>query len=308
MEIKEKILKLKAEKDAVILAHYYVPGDVQEVADFVGDSYYLSKVAAEAKESVIVFCGVNFMGESAKMLNPDKKVIMPDLKADCPMAHMATVEGIEAARRKHEDLAVVCYINSTAEIKAHSDVCVTSSNALSVVSALPQKNIYFIPDQNLGRYISRLVPEKNFIFNDGYCHVHTSIKKDDLLEKKAELPKAKVASHPECREEILELSDFVGSTSDIIKYVEKTDAEDFLICTETGIFHALEKVGKGKRFHAVSGSQICPDMKLNTLEKLLHALETLDNELHMDESLMKKGLQPLELMLKLAGRKKNEGV
>lgn len=308
MTIREKILKLKAEKDAVILAHYYVPGDVQEVADFVGDSYYLSKVAAEAKESVIVFCGVYFMGESAKMLNPNKKVIMPDLRADCPMAHMATVEGIEAVRRKHEDLAVVCYINSTAEIKANSDVCVTSSNALSVVSALPQKNIYFIPDQNLGRYISGLVPGKNFIFNDGHCHVHTSIKKHDLLKKKAELPEAKVASHPECREEILELSDFVGSTSDIIKYVENTDAADFLICTETGIFHELERIGKGKRFHAVSESQVCPDMKLNTLEKLLHSLETLDNELHMEESLMKKGLQPLELMLKLAGSKKNEGV
>lgn len=308
MTIREKILKLKSEKDAVILAHYYVPGDVQEVADFVGDSYYLSKVAAEAKEKVIVFCGVYFMGESAKMLNPNKKVIMPDLKADCPMAHMATVNGIEKARRDHEDLAVVCYINSTAEIKAHSDVCVTSSNALSVVSALPQKNIYFIPDQNLGRYISNLVPEKNFIFNDGHCHVHTSIRKHDLLKKKAELPYAKVASHPECKEEILELSDFVGSTSDIIKYVERTDAEDFLICTETGIFHELEAVGKGKRFHAVTDPQVCPDMKLNTMEKLLHALETLDNEVIMDDSLMKKGLQPLELMLKLAGSKKNEGV
>ena len=172
-EIIEEIEKLKKEKDAVILAHYYVADWVQEIADYVGDSYYLAKVATELKESTIVFAGVSFMGESAKILNPEKTVLMPDMNADCPMAHMAAVERIEQVRKEYDDLAVVCYINSTAELKTHSDVCVTSSNAMKIVKSLPNKNIFFIPDENLGRYIASKVPEKNFIFNDGFCHVHT---------------------------------------------------------------------------------------------------------------------------------------
>jgi len=306
MDIKEKILKLKKEKDAVILAHYYVPADVQEIADYVGDSYYLSEIATKVKENVIVFCGVYFMGESAKILNPGKVVVMPDLKADCPMAHMARVSDIEKVRKEYSDAAVVCYINSTAEIKAHSDVCVTSSNALRVIKALPNQYIYFIPDENLGRYISQLIPEKTFIFNNGYCHVHARISAADILRKKQEYPDAMVASHAECRSEVLELSDFVGSTSGIIDYVEKTDSKDFIICTETGIFHALEMRAKGKNFHAALEDQICPDMKKNTLEKVLNVLETLDNEVVVDEAIIKKGLLPLERMLKLAAVNSND--
>ncbi|MBD9267489.1 MAG: quinolinate synthase NadA, partial [[Ruminococcus] torques] len=218
MTIREEIEQLKKEKNAVILAHYYVRPEVQEIADYIGDSFYLSKVAVELEEQTIVFCGVSFMGESAKVLNPQKTVLMPDAKADCAMAHMADEETIRAMRKKYDDLAVVCYINSTAELKRLSDVCVTSANAVRIVKALPNKNIFFIPDENLGRFVAKQVPEKNFIFNDGYCHVHASIRKDQVEAAKKAHPNAPFIVHPECRPEILDLADFIGSTSEIIDY------------------------------------------------------------------------------------------
>jgi quinolinate synthase len=300
---KNRIEKLKKERDAVILAHYYVPKDVQEIADYVGDSYYLSKIATRITQKVIVFCGVYFMGESAKILNPDKVVLMVDPMADCPMAHMADIMEIKKIRREIEDVAVVCYINSTAEIKANSDVCVTSSNAYKVIKKLPNKNIYFIPDANLGRHISKLIPEKNFIFNQGYCHVHTKITVNDVLDKKHKYPLAKVAAHPECIQEVLQLADYVGSTSGIIDYVEKSDALDFIICTETGVFYDLEKKIKDKNLHPAIDEQICPDMKKNTLQKLLYTLENLDNEVKVDELMLNNALKPLDKMLKLASEK-----
>ena len=179
-EIKQQIAALKKEKDAVILAHYYVDGPVQEIADFVGDSYYLAKKATTVSERVIIFCGVSFMGESAKILNPDKKVVMADETADCPMAHMVDVDRIKEVRQEYPDVAVVCYVNSTAEIKAASDVCVTSSNAIKIVKNLPNHDIFFIPDNNLGRYVAKQLPDKHFIFNDGFCHVHKSIHREDV--------------------------------------------------------------------------------------------------------------------------------
>ena len=299
-ELTERILQLKAEKDAVILAHYYVPGSVQDIADFIGDSYYLSKIAAQVTEKVIVFCGVAFMGESAKMLNPDKVVLMPDLQADCPMAHMVKIRDIQKIRETYEDVAVVCYINSTAEIKGYADVIVTSSNAKNVIAALPNHYIYFIPDEHLGRYISRQLPEKTFLFNDGYCPVHTSIRVSDVLKMKRELPQAEILAHPECKEDILDLADFVGSTSDLVAYTETSSSQDFIICTEIGVIHEMEKRSLGKSFHAPSVGQVCPDMKLNTVEKIIYALETFEPAVEMDESLRTKGLQPLERMLELA--------
>lgn len=306
-DIKDKIIRLKKERDAVLLAHYYVPGEVQEVADYIGDSYYLSKIAAKAQENIIVFCGVYFMGESAKILNPSKKVLMPDLRADCPMAHMATVSGIENLRKEHPEAAVVCYINSTAEIKAHSDVCVTSSNAVQVIKALPEPVIYFIPDSNLAKYVASRIPEKQFIFNDGYCHVHTGIRRKDVIERRQEHPLAKIAAHPECRAEVLEIADYIGSTSGIIDYVDHTDAKDFIICTETGVFHEILNRTQGKNlFSAKNEAQLCPDMKKNTLLKVLHALETLEPEVHVDENIIKKARLPLDRMLQLAGMKSDE--
>ncbi|MEA4873169.1 MAG: quinolinate synthase NadA [Synergistaceae bacterium] len=298
--VKEKLIRLKKIRNAAILAHYYAPDEVQEIADHMGDSYYLSVTASQMKERVILFCGVSFMAESVKILNPDKTVLMPDPGADCPMAHMAATYEIERIRGKCEDLAVVCYINSTAEIKAHSDVCVTSSNALKVIRSLPEKNIFFIPDKNLGRYISLAIPEKNFIFNDGFCCVHAGIRAEDVINLKKEHPEAKVVTHPECREEITVLSDYVGSTSGIIDYVEKSPSEEFIVCTERGIFHELKKRTSGKYLYTPSKCTVCADMKKNTLENVLRALEEPGHEIHVDEGIAAKALRPLQNMLKYA--------
>lgn len=302
-EIYEKIAKLKKEKDAVVLAHYYVPGEVMDAADYVGDSYYLSKIAAQVSKKAIIFCGVYFMGESAKILAPDKTVLMADISADCPMAHMASADDILKVRKEYEDVAVVCYVNSTAEIKADSDVCVTSSNAYNVVKSLANKNIYFIPDENLGRYIAGKLPEKTFIFNDGYCHVHAKITAQDVVSKKSIYPKAKVAAHPECREEVLNLADYIGSTSGIIEYVNKTDAKDFIICTETGVFYEINKKAKGKNLYPAANGQICEGMKKNTLDKLLNVLINFDNEVILNESVIDKAAYSLRRMLTLAEEK-----
>lgn len=296
----KKIRQLKEEKDVVILAHYYVDGDVQEIADYVGDSYYLAKVATKVKEKSILFCGVSFMGESAKILNPSKKVVMADQNADCPMAHMVTVKRIEEVRREYDDIAVVAYVNSTAEIKSVSDVCVTSSNALKVVSGLKEENIFFVPDNNLGRYVAQQLPEKNFIFNDGFCHVHKSITLDALLEAKKAKPNAEVLTHPECTMDVLEVSDFIGSTSEIIDYATASDKKEFLICTEMGVFFELMQKNPDKKFYSVGHRQFCPNMKLVTIDKVINALETMEPEVVLPEDMMEKALVPLQKMLELA--------
>ena len=300
MSVTSDILKLKKEKNAVILAHYYVDGEVQEIADLVGDSYFLAKKATEVSQQNILFCGVSFMGESAKILNPGKRVIMADEFADCPMAHMVDIAKIQQVREQYPDVAVVCYVNSTAEIKAYSDVCVTSSNALRVVQSLPNKHIFFIPDNNLGRYISTLVPEKEFIFNDGFCHVHTSIHRENVEEAKKLHPNAPVLTHPECTADVLEISDFIGSTSEILDYATKSDAKEFIICTEMGIFFELEQKNPDKRFYSVGHRQFCPNMKKITLEKVVRAMEEMEPEVTMDEELRVKANAPLVKMLELA--------
>ncbi|MBC3887144.1 quinolinate synthase NadA [Acetobacterium paludosum] len=295
-----KIERLKNEKDAVILAHYYVNDDIQAIADYVGDSYYLSKVAVEVPQKVIAFCGVTFMGESAKILNPGKTVIMPEAGADCPMAHMASIEKIKDVREKQYDLAVVCYINSTAEIKKYVDVCVTSSNALKIIKALPQKNIYFVPDENLGRYVASMIPEKNFIFNDGFCHVHDEIMIDEVEEAKAAHPKAKVLVHPECTMGVIASADYVGSTSGIIDYATDSDAEEFIIGTEIGILYQLKKKNPTKKFYTVNSAQVCPNMKKITLEKVAFALDRMINQVEIDEETRIKAVLSLEKMLELS--------
>ena len=298
--MRERIEQLKKEKDIVILAHYYVDGEVQEIADLVGDSYFLAKKATEVSQQNILFCGVSFMGESAKILNPGKRVIMADEFADCPMAHMVDIAKIQQVREQYPDVAVVCYVNSTAEIKAYSDVCVTSSNALRVVQSLPNKHIFFIPDNNLGRYISTLVPEKEFIFNDGFCHVHTSIHRENVEEAKKLHPNAPVLTHPECTADVLQISDFIGSTSEILDYATKSDAKEFIICTEMGIFFELEQKNPDKRFYSVGHRQFCPNMKKITLEKVVRAMEEMEPEVTMDEELRVKANAPLVKMLELA--------
>ena len=297
--MKEQILRLKKEKNAVILAHYYAPAEAQEIADFVGDSFYLAKIAKKSTADIIVFCGVAFMGESAKILNPGKKVLMPDLTADCPMAHMVEPGLIQRMREKYEDLAVVCYINSTAELKCQSDVCVTSSNAIKIVKALPNKNIFFIPDRNLGRYVASQVPEKNIIINDGCCPIHASITKAQLLAQKKMHPTAPILIHPECEPELLEISDYIGSTAELIDYVAKSPLDEFIICTEDGVDYKLVTDNPGKKFYYPNPRPCCVDMKLNTLENILSVLEKEDKEVFVDEAVAAKARKPLDRMLEL---------
>lgn len=299
-KIRKEIERLKREKDVVILAHYYVDEDVQNLADIVGDSYFLAKKATEVSQQNILFCGVNFMGESAKLLNPQKRVIMPVADADCPMAHMADIDRIQQVRAEYPDAAVVCYVNSTAEIKAHSDVCVTSSNAVRVVKALPNQHIFFVPDENLARYVANQIPEKHFIFNDGFCHVHKEIQKEDVLRAKEAHPGASVLTHPECTEDVLKISDFIGSTSEILEYASVSAKKEFIICTELGIFYELVLKNPEKKFYAVKEQQICPNMKKITMEKVLEALQTLEPVVELDEELCEKAKAPLVKMLELA--------
>ena len=298
--MEKQIEKIKAEKNAVILAHYYAPGEAQRVADYVGDSFYLAKVAKQTSADIIIFCGVSFMGESAKILNPDKKVLMPDLTADCPMAHMVTPGKIHQMRKKYDDLAVVCYINSTAELKCHSDVCVTSSNAVKIVRSLPNKNIFFIPDRNLGKFVAEQVPEKNIIINDGYCPIHAAITKNQLEEVKKQYPDAPILTHPECEAEILEMSDYIGSTADIIRFANQSYSNEFIICTENGVEHRLIHDNPAKNFYFVNPMPCCNDMKVNTLENILSVLQNENNEVEIDEDTRRKALLPLDRMLECA--------
>ncbi len=300
MDIQAEIRQLKEEKDAVILAHYYVDGAVQEVADHVGDSYFLSKLATNVPEKNIVFCGVSFMAESAKLLNPDKNVIIVDPLADCPMAHMADADRIREVREQYEDVAVVCYVNSTAQLKAESDVCVTSSNAVRVVKALPNKRIFFIPDYNLAHYVAKQIPEKEFIWNDGFCHVHKSIHAEDVKKAKELRPEALVLTHPECTEDVLLLSDFIGSTSEIIDFATNSDNREFIICTEMGVFYELGQKNPDKKFYSVGHRQFCPNMKRITIEKLLNALRTMEPKMELPKEICDKANRPLIKMLELA--------
>lgn len=296
----EKIRQIKKEKNAVILAHYYVPDEVQAIADYIGDSFYLSKAAKDTDADMIVFCGVSFMGESAAILNPEKKVLMPDMHADCAMAHMVDLKRIEELRKKYEDLAVVCYINSTAEIKSYSDVCVTSANAIKVVENLPNQNIFFIPDGNLGRYVKEQLPQKNVILNDGYCPIHAAMTREEVLAEKEKHPNAKFLVHPECTKELLDEADYIGSTSGIINFVAKDDSDEYIIGTEIGVFYELKKQNPEKKFYTLQKPPVCVDMKFVTLEKVLDVLEHETNVVTVSEDLREKALLPLERMLELA--------
>ena len=275
MLVRDEIKQLKKEKHAVILAHYYVPDEVQEIADYIGDSFYLSKVAKNIEADIIVFCGVSFMGESAAIMNPGKKVLMPDK-------------------------SVVCYINSTAEIKSYADVCVTSANAVKVVQNLPNRNIFFIPDGNLGRYVKEQLPEKHVILNDGYCPIHAAMTKAEVLEAKKKYPEAKFLVHPECTKEVLEEADYIGSTAGIINFAAQDDGKEYIIGTEAGVLYELKKQNPDKKFYTLRKPSICEDMKLVTLEKVYDVLKNETNVVTVSEELREKALIPLERMLELA--------
>ena len=306
-ELSSAIERLKAERDAVILAHYYVAPEVQAVADYVGDSFYLAKLAKSLPQSAIVLAGVEFMGESAKLLNPDKHVLLPEPTADCPMAHMVKRETVDAAREQYgDDLAVVCYVNSTMEIKSWSDVCVTSSNAVDIVSKLPQHNILFIPDQNLGHYVAEQVPEKNVILNKGYCPRHHVITAEQIEEAVAAHPGALVLAHPECKAEVLAEADYIGSTAGIITYAEKSEASEFIIVTVAGVLFELERrtQGTGKKFYFPKTRPTCINMDMISLRKLVACLASGSGEVEigLSEEAAAQAKLTLDRMLEYAAK------
>lgn len=295
-----RILKLKKEMDAVVLAHYYVTGDVQEVADYVGDSFYLSRVASRVQAKTIVMCGVRFMAESAKILSPEKNVLLPAADADCPMAHMVTAGQVRRVRAQHEDLAVVCYVNSTAELKGESDVCVTSANAVQIVRALPNRQIYFIPDENLGRFIAAQVPEKQFLFHQGFCPTHAFLSAEYVKAARRAHPDALLLVHPECRPEVVELADYAGSTAGILRFARESRAKTFLIGTEHGVLYDLAKENPDKCFYPLHPKQICPNMKRITLEKVIRAMESGFPSVFLEEEEIQRARRPLQRMLELS--------
>lgn len=297
-QLSEKILKLKKEKNAIILAHLYQIPEIQEIADYVGDSYYLSQVARDAKEDLIIFCGVKFMAESAKVLSPEKTVILPAPNAGCPMADMAEVEDVEEMIKKYPDAFKVCYINSSYEVKALCDVSVTSSSALDILKNVPNKEILFLPDRNLGSYIAEFFPEKEFILWEGFCPTHERLTSEEVLKAKQEHPNVKVLAHPECNKPVRDLADYIGSTSGIINYATKCEDNEFIICTEEGILYELNKRNPNKKFYFPE-KMICPNMKKTSLEKVYDALCGKIDEVVLDKEISEKALTSLENMHKL---------
>lgn len=300
MNLKAHIDQLKRQKNAVILAHYYAPPETQALADYIGDSFYLAKVAKSCDADILVFCGVSFMGESAKILNPHKKVLMPDRSADCAMAHMVAPGRIDELRAQYPDLAVVCYINSTSELKCQSDVCVTSANAVKIVRALPNQHIFFIPDHNLGNFVAEQVPEKTVILNDGACPIHRTLGSDAIRHEMNAHPDAVLLAHPECEKTVLDMAEFVGSTSEIIDYAHKSPATEFIIGTEEGVLYKLRQNDPDKHFYFPTPSPSCHDMKRNTPERVLAVLQNEDGEVTVDEATRARALLPLDRMLELA--------
>jgi len=294
----EQILRLKRDKNAVILAHNYQIGDIQDMADFVGDSLDLSQKAAQAEADVIVFCGVHFMAETASILCPDKTVLIPEIKAGCPMANMITAEKLKEEKGKYPDATVICYVNSTADVKAESDICCTSANAIKVVESVDSNQILFIPDQYLGFYVSTKT-NKELIFWPGFCTTHVKIQPEDIIKRKQEHPQANVIVHPECRPETIDLADEVLSTGGMIKFAKQTTAKELIVGTETGIIHRLKKENPDKEFFPASERAVCPNMKMITLEKVLWALEDMAPIIKVPEDIRLKAKATVDKMLEI---------
>jgi len=294
-----RIEELKKEKDALILAHFYQPVEVQQVADIVGDSFELARRAVSADAERLVLCGVRFMAESAKILNPDKKVLLPVADAGCPMADTITAEGVRSLKRQFPDAAVVCYVNSSASVKAESDICCTSSSAERVIRSLKEDKIIFIPDRNLGRYMAEKVPEKQIILYSGCCPIHDLVRREDVLRAKAEHPGAPFLVHPECRAEVVELADVVGSTKEILDYIEASDKKEFLIGTELGVVDRLKWRCPDKTCYIVKSDFICADMKKTGLEDLISCLENDRYEIELSEEEMNAARASLERMIRV---------
>jgi quinolinate synthetase complex, A subunit len=298
-ELAERLKQLKKERNAIILAHYYQRDEIQEVADFRGDSFLLAQKAAQTDADVIVFCGVHFMGESAKILAPDKTVLIPDERAGCPMADMVNVDGLRALKRKHPNATVVTYINSSAEVKAETDICCTSSNAVKIVNSVDSDEVIWVPDKNLGDYVSKRTDKKMIIW-EGYCNTHDMLTVKDVEEMRAKHPNAQFVAHPECRPEVVAMADFVGSTTAIIKYCRESDCQEFIVGTEDGTGYQLRKDSPHKKFYFATKYLVCPNMKVNNLKKLVRCLENMEPEIYVPPHVADKARLSLERMLKVA--------
>ena len=296
-DIKTDIKKLKKEKNALILAHNYQIPEVQDISDYLGDSLDLAKKATKMDYKNIIFCGVDFMAESAKILNPDKNVILPDSNATCPMANMVDIKKLEKLIEKHPDAKIVSYINTTAEIKTYSDICCTSSNGVKVVKSINSDKVIFLPDTNLGAYIQRLVPEKEMIIWPGMCSTHNNISKNDILDLKEKYPTAEILVHPECRLEVIDIADHAYSTNGMINHVRKSKNKKFIIGTEKDICYRLKNENPDKDFYPIK-SAICPNMKKITAKKIVDSLKTLEPKINIKKQVMDKAKIPLEKMMK----------
>lgn len=299
-ELIEKINKLRKGKNAVVIVHNYQREEIQAIADYLGDSLALAQAAVKTQANIIVFCGVHFMAESAAILNPTKKVLLPAQEAGCPLADMITVDKLKEKKQAFPDAAVVCYVNSSAETKAESDIACTSSNAVQVVKSLKEKRIIFVPDKNLGRYVQGHVPEKDIILWEGFCPTHIRLREIDIKAAKNRLPNAEFVAHPECDPEVLKYADAICSTGGMFKYVKKSSKKEFLIGTEMGMLYRLRQENPGKKFYLPTTHLICANMKLTTLGWVLHALEKEVYEVKLEGKIAKKAKQALMRMLEVS--------
>ena len=296
-QLVEEVLRLKEARRAIILAHNYQRPEIQDIADFVGDSLELSQKAAQTNAEVIVFCGVHFMAETASILCPDKKVLLPDANAGCPMADMITAERLREERKEHPGAQVVCYVNSSAEVKAESDICCTSANAIRIIAKLPAKDgILFVPDQYLGRFVS-VRTGKELILWPGFCPTHVRIRPEDILRLKKQHPRAKIVVHPECRPEVIQLANEVLSTGGMCRFARESEAQEIIVGTEVGIIHRLKKENPSKSFFPASERAICPNMKLINLEKVLWALKEMSPEVKIPEAIRLRAKEAVDRML-----------
>ena len=296
----DKINELKKSKNAIILAHSYQNLIIDEVADFVGDSLYLSRKARETDADIIVFAGVYFMAQTAKIISPEKKVLLPNLNAGCLMADMINREELIAFKNKYPSIPVVCYINSTAEVKAECDICCTSSNALKIVQSLNVPKVLFVPDANLGKYVESQLKNVEVITYNGCCPVHDNICSEDIIKARQKYPNAKILIHPECKTEVSALGDYVGSTSGIINYVRNSADNQFVIVTEKGVVDRLRRDYPNKEFILISDGMLCESMKLTTLEEILYSLENEVNEIKLAENIRRQSAHCIEKMLKVS--------
>ncbi len=308
LKLREKVLRLKKERNAYIVAHNYQNYEVQEVADILGDSLALSKATVGTGYDVIVFCGVDFMAESAKILNPEKTVLLPVREADCPMALMVTPERLREKKAQYPDAAVVCYVNSSAEIKAESDIACTSANAVQIVKSLPNKQILFVPDKNLGHYVQRFCPEKEIILWQGFCTTHIRVTAGDVLKMKDKYPGSPFIAHPECPPDVIDLADHVASTSGFSPYIAKSKAETFIIGTEVGMIYKLKKDHPSKRFVMPTEQFVCQTMKMTTLGWVAHALEVLEHKIEIPEPIRVKAERTLRRMMDVSGDHPNAAI